>query len=76
MSDCRHKFRDSTEKKISAGAIIYSKKSILFCFKINLNFSFKIDNLTMDPDPTWAKIQDSDPNSMYYLDPQHWSLQL
>ena len=24
----------------------------------------------LDPDPNWAKILDSDPNSMY-LDPQH-----
>ena len=26
------------------------------------NFSFKIDNITLDPDPYWAKILD--PNSM------------
>ena len=36
-------------------------------------FSFKIDCITLDPDsdPNWAKILDTDPNSMY-LDPQHW----
>ena len=27
-------------------------------------------DLDLDPDPNWAKILDSDPNSMY-LDPQH-----
>ena len=34
---------------------------------------FKIDSITLDPDPdsNWAKILDPDPNSMY-LDPQHW----
>ena len=36
-------------------------------------FSFKIDCITLDPDsdPNWAKILDTDPNSIY-LDPQHW----
>ena len=34
-------------------------------------FSFKIDSITLDPDPNWAKILDPDPNSMY-LDPQHF----
>ena len=33
-------------------------------------FSFKIDYMTLDPDPIWAKIQDPDQNSMY-LNPQH-----
>ena len=41
-----------------------------FFSKIILNFSFKIDSITLDPDPNWAKILDPDPNSMY-LDPQH-----
>ena len=47
-------------------------------------FSFKIDSITLDPDPdpnwakildpdpNWAKILDPDPNSMY-LDPQRCS---
>ena len=40
--------------------------------KIIFNFvsSFKIDNITLDPNPNWANILDPDPNSMY-LDPQH-----
>ena len=36
-----------------------------------MNFSFKIDSITLDPDPNWAKILDPGPTSMY-LDPQHW----
>ena len=32
----------------------------------------KIDDITLDPDPNWAKILDPNPNSMY-LDPQHWA---
>ena len=49
----------------------YRLKTIIFS-KIILNFSFKIGNITLDPDPNWAKIldPDPDPNSMY-LDPQH-----
>ena len=30
-----------------------------------------IYNITMDPDPNWAKLLETDPNSMY-LGPQHW----
>ena len=48
------------------------------CFKENYFsfgiFSFKIDRITLDPDPDpyWGKIldPDRDPNSMYW-DPQH-----
>ena len=42
--------------------------------KIILYFSFKIDNITLDPDQNWAKIQDPDLNSIY-LYPQHCSKQ-
>ena len=38
---------------------------------LNLFSSFKIDNITLDPNPNWANILDQDPNSMY-LDPEHW----
>ena len=43
-------------------------------------FSFKIDSITLDPDPNWAEILDPDPNwaeildpdpNSMYLDPQH-----
>ena len=51
-------------------------KKDLFKEKISqiiFNFvsSFKIDNITLDPNPNWANILDPDPNSMY-LDPQHY----
>ena len=41
------------------------------CFSLELFFifSFKIDCITLDPDPD--KNLDPDPNTMY-LDPQHW----
>ena len=41
----------------------------MFLLKLFLIFSSKIDSITLDPDPNWAKILDPDPNSMY-LDPQ------
>ena len=47
-----------------------------FSLKLFWIFSFKIDCITLDPDPdldpdpNWARILDPDPNSMY-LDPQH-----
>ena len=47
----------------------FSKIIIIFIF------SFKIDSITLDPDPNWTKILDPDPNSMY-LDPQHCSHQI
>ena len=34
-------------------------------------FLLKIGNITLDPEPNWAKILDPDPNSMC-LDTQHW----
>ena len=53
-------------------------KENYFSLKLFLIFSFKIDSITLDPDPDldpdsdpyWAKILDPDPNSMY-LYPQH-----
>ena len=42
----------------------------LFFSKIIFSFSFKVDSITLDPDPNWAKILDPDPNSKY-LDPKH-----
>ena len=50
--------------------VIFIKQ--LFFSKIILNFSNKIDHITLDPDPNWDKSHDPDPNSMY-LDPQRWS---
>ena len=39
-----------------------------------MNFSFKIDSITLDPDPNWAKILDPDPDPIsMYSDPQHWT---
>ena len=46
------------------------------CFKwifskiIKIIFS-QIDNISLDPEPNWAKILDPDPNSMYLV-PQHY----
>ena len=45
-----------------------------FSLKLFRIFSFKIDRLTLDPDPNWAKILEPDPNSIY-LDPHHWILE-
>ena len=36
-------------------------------------FPLKIDSITLEPNPNWAKIQDPDPNSMYF-DPQRWKV--
>ena len=63
-------------KTISLEDIIFLYASLkdffssLFFFKIIYFFFFKIDNLTLDPEPNWAKTQYPDQNSMY-LDPQH-----
>ena len=43
----------------------------LFSSLKNLNYFFKIDNITLDVDPNWDNILDQEPNSMS-LDPQHW----
>ena len=46
---------------------------LILCFIASnsiLNFFLKIYDITLDRDPNWAKIQDPDPNSMYF-DPQH-----
>ena len=62
--------------------LVVLKKYFGTCFKENYFslklfwiFSFKIDNITLDPDPdpNWTKILDPDPapNSMY-MDPQNW----
>ena len=50
---------------------MYVFKGKKFSLQFFLIFSLKIYNTTMDPDPYWAKILDTDPISMY-LDPQHW----
>ena len=42
-----------------------------FYLKLFLDFSFKTDNITLDPDSNWVKNQDPDQNSMY-LDQLHW----
>ena len=46
--------------------ILVLKKKI--SLKLFWFFFFKIDRITLDPDPNWAQILDPDPNSMY-LDP-------
>ena len=58
--------------KSSSGAItsLWFKNSVFKanCSSVNKFFFFKINNITMDPDPNWAKILDPDPR---YLNPQH-----
>ena len=52
----------------------FRRHFVLKIFKLFVIFYFKIDSITLDPepDPNRAKILDPDPNSMY-LDPQHCS---
>ena len=61
---------------MSSGVINFLfKKNFLWTFfplrLFILNIFFKIDDITLDPDPNWAKIlePDPEPNSMF-LDPQ------
>ena len=78
MKDWRQKFTIQSQliQKILpvplfANTRTFKKKSGIFFFLIILFYIFfKIYKKTLDPDPNWAEIRDSDPNSMY-LDPQH-----
>ena len=45
-------------------------KEKYFPLKLFLDYFPQIVDITLDPDPTWAKIQDPDP-SLIFLDPQH-----
>ena len=44
--------------------MVFKRK--LFVFKI-IQFFFKIDNITPDPDLNWAKILDPYPNSKFWI---------
>ena len=51
----------------------FSKKNRFSLKIIFLFLPFKIDNITLDPDPNWAKILDPDPKTKFnvFFYPQH-----